>query len=638
MSARMVRLVLVMCALLARTASSQEISAQDAYRADSLRALLGAQSALQQFENRWRTEITSQSFESDVASFAQCETKIGDYCYGPRNGRVGYTWNGTAPNATRFARDLVPSFARKKARTLVTRLLETLKSFRDVIPADQWIAGQLVRLNLDRGDPQAALDEALDCTSDAWWCNALLGHVFHMIGIEARADSIWTATLYRMPLEERCRWLDPTDVISSDSLRRAVAGMDCATKTEFAERLWWLSDPLYLTPGNERRSEHLSRQVALLLDAFSKQRLDSTRVDMIVRGLRHIQMADDLVNGRPATTLLARDLPDITRSRVFAPSPLGYEELVRRLGVPGFFQSTRPEVGTAPQLVALFPTPRYAFIPAPDALLEPTRASPEDWWTTGNEQYEFHATGDRVFVDIDHQIAFFRRGDSAVVIAAADVENYPRLTRGGATAALIVRRDYTDAALVWKRQLRTDLYIQRADIPDGRSFISMEILSKDNKWAGRVRFGAGPPVLPGQRVSMSDIMFVESRPRPPLDLSDAEPLVLGTLRIKQGTTIGVFWEMYGLASGDSARYSIAVLREQPGLLGRVGRAIVGRPDDREPFVQGELPARSGSFIDSHAINLDLKNLGVGRYTLSVSVRVDGQRTVESLKPFEIVPR
>ncbi len=614
--------------------------AQDSYKADSLKALLGVQTALRLFESRWRTEIASQAPAPNVAPFAQCELRIRiDWCYGPNNGKVGYSPYGAIPNADRFARDVTPGLVRKKAKKLLTALLDTLKKSREIIPADQWIAGQLVRLNLERGDPKVALDEAMDCKSDRWWCDALRGHVLHLIGnMEEWADLLWTETLYHMPLEERCRWLDPTDVIKSDSLRRAVAAMDCARKVDFAERLWWLSDPLYLTRGNERRSEHLSRQVALLLDAFSNQRLDSARVDMIVRGQRQMRYEDDLLNGVPTAGLLPRDLPDITRTRVFAPSPLGYEEVVRRLGVPGYLQSTRPETGSPPQMVALFPNPRFSFVPSASTLLNPTSAPADGWKIVDDEQYEFQVTPDREFVDLDYQVAFFRRGDSARMVAAADMEGQPQLTRRGATAALYVRRDYTDSAELRARPIRTDLFIQAVDLPRGRTLVSMEILSRDSSWAGRVRFGAGLPAMPSQRVTLSDVMFVERRPRPPRDLEDAEHLMLGSTRLKKGSTLGLFWEMYGLVSGDSVHYAVKVTGERPGLLGMVGRAITGQPAQIQPRVEGVIPVVSTATVGAYALNLDLKTLSPGRYTLSVEVRVEGQQPVESVRAFEILVR
>jgi hypothetical protein len=40
---------------------------------------------------------------------------------------------------------------------------------------------------------------------------------------------------------------------------RAVGG--CGERQSFEERFWWLSDPFWSVPGNERFDEHLARNV-----------------------------------------------------------------------------------------------------------------------------------------------------------------------------------------------------------------------------------------------------------------------------------------------------------------------------------------------------------------------------------------
>ncbi len=630
----------VRVAILALSLSSVAAS-QESHNPDSLRTLLAAQSALRVFEGRWRTEIAALWPEPTVTPFAQCEQGIGtDWCYGPNNGGIGYSRVGTIPNATRFSRDLVPGFARKKARKLLGALIDTLKVMRKRIPGDQWIAGQLVRLSLEKAEPQEALDEAFDCTSDRQWCNALIGHVLHQIGnMEAYADDIWTQTLNDMTLEERCRWLDPSDVIKSDSLRRAVAAMDCAARVRFAEVLWWLSDPLYLTRGNERRSEHLSRQVALRIDAFANQRLDSARADLLVRGLRQTRYEDSVLAGGPvASNLPRRDASDLARTRVTLAPQLGYEELVRRLGVPGYLHSARPEPGSPPQLFALFPKPRFSFVPAAAALSDLTSAPPEAWKIDDDEQYEFQATVDREYVDIDYQVAFFHRGDSARLVAASDLEAQPQLSKRGALAGLFVRRDPTEPGLLASRTFRGPLYIQSVTIPWQRTYVSLEILSRDSSWAGRARFGAGPPAMPSQRLTMSDVMLVDPRTHPPTNLEDAEPLALGSSRIRKGSSVGVFWEMYGLTSADSGTFSVAVSGQRSGILATVTRAISGQNAPDAPAVNGVLPRVTGSAVAAHSINLDLKALSPGRYTLAVEVRANGQQPVTTLRAFEILAR
>jgi hypothetical protein len=619
--------------------AAERALAQGASGRDSVAALASAQQLLRSFEQRWRTEIASQVFTPSSPLFALCEQRIGtDYCYGPNNGRVAYSRVGTAPNADRFAPDVVPRFARRRARSLLNNLLDSLRQVRTVIPGDQWIAGQLVRLNLERGQPLEALDEAIECTSERWWCGALRGHVLHLLGVEPQADSVWTSVLYALPLRERCLWLDPTDVIRSDSLRREVSQMDCASQAVFAERLWWLSDPLYLTAGNERRSEHLSRQVALLLDWFSNQRLDSVYVDMVVRGLRQVRDEQTAADAGSAGAAAGPARRDVTLSHAFRRSPLGYEELVRRLGVPGYFQGTRPEDGSSTQLVALYPQPRYSFVPSAAALSDHSAAVPADWQVIADRPYEFQVSSNREFVELDYQVGFFRRGDSTRVVAASDLSLAPRLARGTPTAALVIRRDISDSGVVLLRRVRGDTYMEEAIIPSGRTFVSMEVLSQDGSVAGRVRFGSGLPDVPNQRVAVSDPLLTYLRARPPEQLDDARLLMLGSRRISRGAQVGVFWEVYGLERGERYGYSVVVTRPEDGFLTRLGQTLIGSSRGRELGVDVDDRAADAGLAQSRGINLDLSSLEVGRYVVSIEIRAVGEAPVKASTHIEVLAR
>jgi hypothetical protein len=506
-----------------------------------------------------------------------------------------------------------------------------------VIPGDKFVAGQLVRLSLERGDPQSALEHALECGAERWWCNALRGHVLHMIGREDWADSVWTSTLYAMPLAERCLWLDPTDVIASDSLRRVVSGMDCDSRVRFAERLWWLSDPLYVTVGNERRSEHLSRQVALLLDAFSRQRLDSTYVDMLLRGLRQTESESQLVAGGDFSALFRNDPPDITVSRVFAPAPLGYEEVVRRLGVPGYFHLTRPDPGFVPQMVAMLPRPRFAFVPSAEVLADHTRARASGWSLQNERPFEFWSVGRR-FEALDFQAATFRRGDSARIVVATDLSPHPELARGGATAALILRRDYADAGVQLQRRLRGNLYVEAVDLRGGRTLVSVEVLSRDGSVAGRARFGAGRDVTTRQRVAISDVMLIEARSRLPASLDEAESLILGSDRLNRRSGVGLFWELYGLAAGEVCQLHVELVSEVAGVLPRLARTLRGRPLADRLSASFALPQASGAAIEPGSVHLDLAALVPGRYTMTVQIDVVGHAPLRHTRAVEVLDR
>src|SRR5690606_37830484 len=108
------------------------------------------------------------------------------------------------------------------------------------------------------GELERARRIAEEC-ADHWTCPALRGFVAHQIrpgdGI-AQFDSAYAAA----PPRARCDWADLYALVGAESIDGQGA-RGCWTDHFPAERFWWLADPLWSQPGNERLAEHLSRHV-----------------------------------------------------------------------------------------------------------------------------------------------------------------------------------------------------------------------------------------------------------------------------------------------------------------------------------------------------------------------------------------
>ena len=144
--------------------------------------------------------------------------------------------------------------------------------------------------------------------------------------------------------------------------------------------------------------------------------------------------------------------------------------------------------------------------------------------------------------------------------------------------------------------------------------------------------------MPDQRFTMSDALLMETRSRPPANLEDAEGLMLGSARIRKGSAVSVYWEMYGLKAGERPYISVAVTQERSGVLATV-RRIAGR--GRSPLVDrwsvGFSDAEaSGLDAEPRAVELNLSALATGRYTLSIRLQLEGHQPVESTRVIEIV--
>src|SRR5205823_8230175 len=110
----------------------------------------------------------------------------------------------------------------------------------------------------------AAARGAAECAADRAWSIAHTAYARHVDGDVVRADSLFEASLGFMRLTERCDWAN-LEVLFDDESAKAYRAIPCARRDSVNARVWWLSDPLYTEPGNERRAEHFARMVMITL-------------------------------------------------------------------------------------------------------------------------------------------------------------------------------------------------------------------------------------------------------------------------------------------------------------------------------------------------------------------------------------
>lgn len=103
-----------------------------------------------------------------------------------------------------------------------------------------------------RRSPDALTVPINNCDTVLWWCDALRGMVHHRLGNTVVAEQHFERMFSAMPQKESCVWR------MLGLLPRAT----CAEASPASDSLmWWLADPLWLEPGNDRWTEHLSRHV-----------------------------------------------------------------------------------------------------------------------------------------------------------------------------------------------------------------------------------------------------------------------------------------------------------------------------------------------------------------------------------------
>jgi len=461
------------------------------------------------------------------------------------------------------------------------RLLRDLARASDAVPGDDWIIGQRIRYLVEGHDTSAA-SVAHACRATKWWCDALLGLSLHVQGDFAGADSAFALALQAMPTPMRCHWNNLSPLLDDD-VRGTYHKMSCAQREAADARIWWVADPLFMTPGNERRTEHFSRVLHTLLQQNAVNTYGSSWGGDLAELVLRFGWAEKWTQ-EPSRSMYMESQPAIT----------GHER------EPGyhFFLTQQPPDNLALIVDSVFDI--YQFPP--------------------REQYAPMYT--RGFVRLDAQVARFRRGDSTRVVAAFDVSNDTIFGKTKFAAALVAMGDEgttPSKTLVDESPTRNVLTVST---PWKEQLIGVELLSKDSAAAARWRSGFAEIPLDSGRISVSDLLFVDGAPSLPADLAEATERAHGGTKFRRNTRIGLFWELYGKTPTDSALpISLTIMPIDEGLLRRTFRALHISPKLTQLSLRWQENGAAG-VMSPRSILLDLSMVPAGKYSVRLEVGDD----------------
>jgi hypothetical protein len=595
---------------------------------DSERTLHEAQVALRFFQRRYRIFV-GQSAPLRVAY--SCTSDVPPYCYGPDNGGIPYGWNlGALPVAFPTADTVVPKDLRKKVQGFLKEALKDLDALQKKSPGDRWIVGQRVFQRVGDRRFEEALGVARSCRSNRWWCAALAGYVHVLLNNTAQADSAFDVALHALPDDQRCVWEDISDLVYGDPDRDWYRDLSCAEREQANETLWWLADPLYMTPGNERRTEHYYRVVYAMLFDDAREVLPYREVGPKAPRWPAAPRIPSLPNWSPASgpELWDRDLWDFG----------ALLPLARSLGTPGYLVVGGKDAPD--QFLLQFPQPTYHFLPALTAVQAPMHATTASWTVDDARAPERYHPRLGYFASLQYQIGYFRRGDSARVVAAADV-NGGALRLGDSTrllaAALVLSRSATDP----KRLVPSarQVAVPRYDVITTRdsTLVSVEAIAA-GYGAERARFAAGPPRMPAQRVAMSDLVLLDRPDLVPLTLDAAAPHLAPNVTVAEGSAAGVFWEMYGLSGDDTVHFTLSSTERGSSVFARLGRLLGVTSQPSNLGVSWvELP-KARRAVEGRSVSVDMSSLKVGTYDLHLEIQVPGQESVTVAREVRVVAR
>jgi hypothetical protein len=414
----------------------------------------------------------------------------------------------------------------------------------------------------------AALRAAKECRAAEWWCAALEGLAYHELRQGVDADSAFAHALRAMPPTERCRWTDMTPLLDQ-SLRSRYKKIGCGRNEDVAERLWWLADPFWSRPGNERRAEHYARHTM-------------AKIQEPARNAYNLTWSNDM------------------------------REMVVRYGwarywTRGYGSALDPGGGSISGHEA---TPNYHFVPVSLTLDSLPKVAFDLDLDNSSERYS--PSGAKRLVEIDPQVAIFRRGDSALVLAAYDVTDRKNFDTTAVTAALVLFTDEkSEPRMARDSARRAAIVVTTVASPQ---LMSLEVTNAGDRggaaWKRTGVFITPPP----SGISLSDPL-IYSPDGDVHDLESALPFVIGSNAVKRGK-IGVYWETYGLQQSDSTQpVALTLTRVQSGFFQKLGESI-GLSSRMSPLKIQWNQVASGT-IAYRALILDLALIPRGKYVLRI---------------------
>jgi hypothetical protein len=269
-------------------------------------------------------------------------------------------------------------------------------------------------------------------------------------------------------------------------------------------------------------------------------------------------------------------------------------------------------------------TPSLDFVPATDALAAPDSADASDWTLHDPlAQTRYAPRYARSIADLDHQVAFFRRGDSALVVAAFDATAATGFERDTIAAALaLASPSAPDSARLTKAPASRRRGVLMTASDWGAQIVSVEARDSIARRVARARGVVRPPASNG-RVTISDLLLFDDPSNLPTTLEEAAARARGTLRVSRATPVGVYWEMYGVSpAGETLSYRLTVTRERAPWYRRAAEKL-GVVERRAPVrMQWNEPSVTPGAAHNRALAVDFSTLPEGRYRIELTLETD----------------
>jgi hypothetical protein len=517
------------------------------------------------------------------------------------------------------------------------RLRELLDSAAVQLPNDIKLTGQRVRFAIDAGDFEGAMRVGRSCTADAAQCGLLRGLILYRSGDITRADSAFVVAADMMAPDRRCEWNDVRLLMDGD-VRDRYEHMSCHERAEFETRFWWLTDPMWTEPGNERRAEHFARKVVIgLLEEYG----DDGRQNFAPRKGGQAVEESIVRYGWPTQMIWAGPSVDASHTvwlrQHFADAAPPY--LVREYSRAG----------------------RLHAVPLSHALEDPMAAKPDDWQLTEPADddnwwpQEHYARDASALVELPvGQLVMLRREKATRVVWAGMLDSTARGISGDTArrVTLLEARAVGNDRPVASFALRggKDAVVD-APLAPGKILVGVEVAGDSSRAAARTRFStnvtAPLEALGGGRALSQALLFEPpSDDLPKIGAEQAVARMFATTTLAGISRVGVYWESYGFNPTDTADLSLRVVRQdRPNVFLRALHVLhIGSESiDSVTIKWREAPGNSRAIqslegqtnVQMRSVILETSSLRRGHYKLTLAVSKPGDIAVASESLFEL---
>lgn len=527
--------------------------------------------------------------------------------------------------------------ARNEIRNARRDLIRALSLAYAKVPTDSVLLGQYIRMLADNGQLAQAIVVLDNCRAGASWCLALRGFTSAKLRQVFDAEDAFLSMLDSLSAEDACR-IASIGVLLDEEDRRNYERLSCTQQDSLNRTIWWLADPLWSVPGNDRFVEHFVRRVTIAMrSALGRDErynwMPQAGGDALVELVERYGWAS-YADYNPQYAL--RVLPDLKTIYSRPPGDSAERRIARALG--GRRTTFEYSLG------------RVHVIPPMSMVNDPFSIANADWsmnapggewdhtfnWWPVEHYTPFHPLTKLV----DQQTAFLRRQDTTLLAFATNLArtDLARRLRDSVSGVLMTSTAPRAIRRVGEKRLGAqDRLTFLSPLPSGPSVVSVEVPSlADGERGARSRFGVRPPAplsaMVAGEAAISDPVILVVPPNVtvlPTQADSAIALMNGSTTLAAGTSsVGVYWETYGIAAGDSVEITLTLQARQGG------PAVT--TSWREPQPGRAVRTLAGAVpIQMRSLILDVGAVPIGTYDLEISVRRPNGQMLRSTRELSV---